>query len=812
MKKDNINKFYGIAKFIVKKRNLFFFAFTLILVFSVFSKNWVIVENDLTAYLDQSSDTIVGLEIMEDEFYTYATASVMLSNIDYDTAYSVSEKIANINGVQSVAFENSSEYYKNASAYFAITFDGQVTDEISLLAMEEVRDLTEIYDTSISTDIGSSDSETLEQEMNVIMILAVIIIIVVLLFTSKSYAEIIVILITFGVAALVNMGTNYLFGEISFISNSVCIVLQLALAIDYAIILCHRFAEERSIHDSEEACIISLSKAIPEISSSSLTTICGLFALSFMEYGLGTDLSKVLIKSICVSLVCVFTLMPGLLMLFSKLIEKTQHRNFVPSIAKIARISLKTRYVVLPIFLVVALIAGILSTKTEYNFSVNEVRAINVSETTAQYDRITEIFGSTNAVAILIASGDYELESELISELETYEEVDMVIGLANTEAMDGYMLTELMTAREFSELMDLDYEMATLLYSTYALEVEDYAKLINNTESYELPLIDVVLFLDDMISEGYITIDEELEEELTTQSDSIRDGQMQLESDNYSRLLVSLNLSEESDETFAFIETMNTVCTNYYDDVYILGNTTSDMELSATFTKDNLLITILSALFVIVVLLFTFGSVAIPVFLIVIIQSAIFMNFAFPYLAGQGLFFIGYLVVSAIQMGANVDYAIVITNRYMNLRKTLDNKKAIIRAMDESFVTVLTSGTILASAGIIIQHVTTDGTIATLGECVGRGTIISMVLVLVVLPQLLYVGTKIIDKTAFSLKFQRAENISENISNAKSITNQKVKGYISTYLDTQIKEIVSNEGKFNSVNSDKEVTENEENI
>lgn len=751
MKKEK-NKFYKIAEFIVKKRNLFFFTFILLLIFSVFSKNWVQVENDLTAYLDQNSDTIVGLELMEEEFYTYATASIMLSNVDYATAYSVSEELSNIEGVQSVVFENTSDYYKNSSAYFSITFDGQVTDEISLVAMEEVRLITAMYDTSISTEVGVNDADTMEQEMNVILIAAVIIIIVVLLFTSQSYAEIIVFLLTFGVAALLNKGTNFLCGDISFISNSVCIILQLALAIDYAIILCHRFAEERMKYDSEKACIVSLSKAIPEIASSSLTTICGLFALSFMEYGLGVDLAKVLIKSILISLLCVFTLMPGLLMLFSKLIDKTKHRNFVPSIAKIARISLKTRYVVLPIFMVVAVIAGVLSTKTDYNFSENEVRAINVSETTAQYDRIIDTFGSTNGIAVVVPSGDYELESDLIAELESYEEVEAVIGLANTEAMDGYTLTALMTAREFSELMDLDYEIVTLLYSTYALEDEDYAKLINNTESYELPLIDIVLFLDDMITDGYITIDEELEEELKTQSASIRDGQMQLESDSYSRLLVSLNLSEESDETFAFIETLNTVCSSYYEEVYLVGNSTSDLELSTTFSKDNLLITILSALFVMMVLLFTFGSVAVPVFLIIIIQSAIFMNFAFPYLTGQGLFFVGYLVVSAIQMGANVDYAIVITNRYMKLRKTMDNKTAIIRAMDESFATVITSGTILASAGLIIHYVTTDGTIATLGECVGRGTIISMILVLVVLPQLLYVGTKLIDKTVFSLK------------------------------------------------------------
>ncbi|MFI3207128.1 MAG: MMPL family transporter [Clostridia bacterium] len=746
------SKLFKLSNLIVAKRNLLFFTFVIFIIFSLVSMNWVNVENSLTSYLDEESETLIGLNLMEDEFYTYATATVMISNVDFDTALSISEEIKNIEAVQSLAFENTQDYYINSTAKFSITFNGEVDDEVSVSAMEEIRDITDIYDSSISTEVGYSTSERLAEEMQLILVIAVLIIIAVLLFTSKSYAEILVLLITFGVAAILNKGTNFVFGEISFVSNSVVVILQLALAIDYAIILCHRFAEERVHYQTEKACTVALSKAIPEISSSSLTTMCGLFALSFMEFGLGMDLAKVLIKSILISLLCVFTLMPGLLVVFGNLIDKTQHKSFVPSITKFAEKSLKTRYVVLPIFLIVAVIAGFMSSQTNYLFSESEIRAKNVDENTAQKDRITSVFGSTNDLAIVFESGDYQKEAQLIAELESFEEVGMVVGLANTEAIDNYTLTELLTAREFSELFDIDYEIATLLYYTYALEDEDYAKIVNTSQVYELPMIDVILFLDEMIEDGYITLDTELEEELTSQSDSIRDGQMQLESENYSRILVTLNLNQESEETFAFLDTIKEVSSKYYQDVYLVGNSTSNYDLSQTFSKDNLLISVLSALFVIIVLLFTFGSVAIPIFLIIIIQSAIFINFAFPYLMGESLFFIGYLVVAAIQMGANVDYGIVITNRYMTLRKTMDNKKAIIRAIDESFATIATSGIILASAGFILEAITTEATISTLGACVGRGTVISMILVLLVLPQLLYVGTKIIDKTSFSIK------------------------------------------------------------
>ena len=190
----------------------------------------------------------------------------------------------------------------------------------------------------------TNSSADLQSEMLVIVIIAAVIIVVVLTLTSRSYAEVPVLIMTFGAAALLNMGTNFLCGTISFISNSVTVILQLALAIDYAIILCHRFSDEHETLPTREACIAALSKAIPEISSSSLTTISGLAALAFMHFGIGRDLATVLIKAILFSMLCVFTLMPGLLVLFSKLIDKTRHKNLIPKITAVGKFDIKTRF------------------------------------------------------------------------------------------------------------------------------------------------------------------------------------------------------------------------------------------------------------------------------------------------------------------------------------------------------------------------------------------------------------------------------------------------------------------------------------
>ena len=270
-----------LASFIVDKRNLFFLLYIFALIFSAIATGWVKVEDDITTYLPDTTETRQGLTVMNDNFVTYGTANVMVSNITYDTALDIQSRLEDIEGVTTVEFDDTDEHYTNASALFSVSFDAEVGDERAENALQEIRDELEgSYDTSIYSEVGYDSSADLQSEMLVIVIIAAIIIVVVLTLTSRSYAEVPVLLMTFGAAALLNMGTNFLCGTISFISNSVTVILQLALAIDYAIILCHRFSDEHETLPTREACIAALSKAIPEISSSSLTTISGLAALA----------------------------------------------------------------------------------------------------------------------------------------------------------------------------------------------------------------------------------------------------------------------------------------------------------------------------------------------------------------------------------------------------------------------------------------------------------------------------------------------------------------------------------------------------
>ena len=788
------NAMEKLASFIVDKRNLFFLLYIFALIFCAVATGWVKVENDITTYLPDSTETRQGLTVMNDNFITYGSARVMVSNISYDTALDLQEVIEDIDGVDTVEFDATKDHYADASALYSVSFDAEADDDRAKTAMQDIRDALADYDTYVDTQVGVDTSADLQAEMSVIIVIAAIIIVVVLTLTSRSYAEVPVLILTFGTAALLNMGTNFLCGTISFISNSVTVILQLALAIDYAIILCHRFSDEHETLDTREACIAALSKAIPEISSSSLTTISGLAALGFMHFGIGRDLAVVLIKAILFSMLAVFTLMPGLLVLFSRLIDKTRHKNLIPKITAVGKFDVKTRYIVPPIFAVIVIAAAVFANKCPYCYTFTDLVTAKQSESQIAYQKIKNEFGTSNMVAVIVPSGNYENEGKILEELENCPEVKSTMGLANIEAMDGYMLTDAVTPRQLAEMAGLDYEVAKALYGAYAIDHDQYGEFVNGLGNYKVPIYDMFRFLEQEMHDGNVTLSGDVQDTLDDLFAQLDKAQVQLQAENYSRMVAYLSVPEESSETFAFLDKMHDMVSKYYpEDAYIVGNTTSAMDLSSSFGEDNLLISVLSALFVILVLLFTFKSAGLPVLLIFVIQGSIWINFSVPYLQDSPLYFLGYLIVNSIQMGANIDYAIVISSHYTDLKKVMHHKDAIVTALNESFPTIFTSGSILASAGVLISVLTTNPVIAAIGECLGRGTIVSILLVLFVLPQILVLGDVIIERTSFEMK--GIAGATRNVSGTMHI-NGRVRGYINGVVDADIKGVLH--GQFNA--------------
>ena len=749
-KKEKGNVMEKIAQFIVDKRNLFFFVYIVAVIFSVIAMNWKQVETDVTVYLNEESETRQGLSTMNEYFAMFSSARVMVSNVTYEEAKVLYDQIVEVEGVTMVDFSNKPESYKDAYALMSVNFEGKDLEEETINAVATIREILEGYDYELDTTVGYDQVADLGVQMMEIMGYAVVVIVVGLILTSTAYAELPVLGLTFGTAILLGMGTNFLLGKISFVSDSVGMLLQLAMGIDYAIILVHRFSAERAHLPAREACIKALSKAIPEITASSLTTIGGLFALSFMDFGIGKDLSIVLIKGVLLILVCVFTLMPGLLMLFSTWIDKTKHKNLLPDVSFIGKFCSKARWVITPTFLVVLIGAYFLSAACPFTYTTM-LRRDNMSERMEAYFEINDVFGTTNMIAILVPTGDYEAEAQILEELEACEGVKSTMGLANTELMDGVVLTDSLNARELSEVLGVDYDLVEMLYMMYAMEDEQYGKLVDMS-SYRVPVFDLFCFLKDTLENSGMSLDGEMAE-MAEMLDMLDMAKEQLQTEEYSRLVVYADLPDEGEATYAFLDKIHEIADKHYEKpVYAIGNSTSCRDLGSTFATDNTIISVLSIIFVIAVLLFTFKSVGLPILLIVVIQGAIWMNFSFPTLTGTPLYFLGYLIVSSLQMGCNIDYAIVISSHFNEQKEHLPAEEAIAVAVNKAFPTVLTSGTIMAVMGFLLGGISTEPTNAVMGECIGRGTLISMVLVLFVLPCILVIGEKIIERTSFSMK------------------------------------------------------------
>ena len=752
MKNHSENRIlYNISYAVIKGRFILFALFAAALVFCAFSFSRVRINTDLTSLLPADSETRKGIAVMSEEFTALASAQVMVEDVTVEKALELCDDIRSVPHVISVLFDDSDAHYKDGSALFTIGFDGVENDVEVVGAMEQINGKLSSYKTYTSTAVGFDYLGQLAGEMGFVIGLAAIVILAVLLFTSKSYFEILIFAVVFITAAALNMGTNYWFGEISSITNSVAIILQLALAIDYAIIFAHRYYDELDSGSEIRVSLVhALSKSIVEISSSSLTTVSGLVALMLMQFRLGYDLGIVLAKGIVFSMLTVFLLMPGLFMVSARLLEKTRHRSFVPEMHKWGAVLTKKVPFFLLIFAVVLPASIYFSSRTEYAFSDSSVTEIIHSDRRDAMRKIRSAFAPNTSVAMILPKGDYEHERAIIEETKNIPGVSSVLGLAGIGiGFDtGKYLTDLIGTEDFAELVNADKALVERLFYAHGLENGNF-KVLRGTDGYEVPLVDIVLYLFEKIDSGVVSLDQAQTALLDEIRPSLETAAKQLRGTDHSRIVFTSSLLPEGEESVELVEKLRACALKYYspDDVLVIGEITSARDLKESYKSDSVLISWLTIAFVFLILLITFKSPVAAAVLVFVIQGSIWINFSILYLTGSVPFFVTNMIVSAIQMGATIDYAIVIMNRYRALRAKNDKRTAASAAVNESFPTVITSGAIMTFAGLLIAFRVSDVYVGHIGLAVGRGALISVVIVLTVLPQLLVLLDKAIIKT-----------------------------------------------------------------
>lgn len=770
---------HGLKKIpegIVKLKWVFLVLFVALSIFGAVMIPHTKINYDLTGYLPANCDSSTALELLKKEFDDKGMAYVMVKDVTPEKAGEIKTRLEKVEGVATVTYVESMNY-KNNSALYTVTLKDYDSTAGAFDAVKDIIDALSDEKAYLSGQSAFSYYTKLETEQSIMKlgIAIVVIILLVMLFTSKTYFELIVLILVFGAAMAINMGTNFLFvNGISYIANLVALVLQLALSLDYSIILLHRYMEERDNgEDAKTATVTALTKGLPEILSSSLTTVAGLAALMLMTLSIGAEIGLSLAKGIVISMATVIFFMPALLVIFDKPIQKTRHKSFVPNVTKPARAIVKARKVIVPAFLLIAILAGVAQGFNKYSFNYNSGSLIVAPKKVIEETG----FGTLNSLVVVVPKGDAEKERQLVKYVESFDLIDKsqttalatinVYSFIDADSSETLYLTDEVSKKDIGNLIDKIPSDAgvnpliikPIIESWFDDYVKNYLPEGTKPSKAKVRLIDL---LDFAVREKFDKISGRIGDDpeklaYLEQVKQISFAKANLESENYSRITFNINGGVEDDDVFELVKTLKSGVSDFYEERYITGESVVCYEMSEYFMKDNLMVCLFTDLFILVILLITFRNISLPIILILAIQGGIFINFAIPFLSKTSISFIGYLIISAIQMGATIDYAIVLTNRYRGIRKDFtDRYDAMAAATNAVFPTILTSGVILTATGFVMSMLS-SGVVAQLGLLLGVGTLTSIIIVLFVLPSLLLVTEKVVDKTDFSKLFRRKQ-------------------------------------------------------
>ena len=736
-----------ISAFIVKIR-YFLLAFWLVATaVSIFLIPRVKIEYDTTVYLPENTRVKQSLRVMEEEFGLTGQASVMIEDVDPVEVFVYKDKINSMPYIMEViwidnfierdviqniqdlfdeydpngnfrfgAIPGLNAFYKDRTALLQVVF----TENDHSLNVGNSIELIREYLGTINKPFALSGTainayqmrETTKSEVFKTALYVAPIILIILIIFTKSWLEPLVFLASVLVSVIVNMGTNIMFPSVSFLTNATASLLQLAISMDYSIFLLHAYQKEKEAGlEQKEAMATAMKKSFSSINSSMITTVAGFVAIMFMRYTIGMDLSRVMIKGILLSLIVTFTFMPSLIIATDNLLKKTQHKPFFPKIGKLTKFITKTRYVIPALLLMTVVPSYIAQTKNHFVYGDGAMAVRHDSGEMSEADRIEQKFGRNNMIVVLVPideDGNYKAqEKEMIRQLNS--ELD--------KANEDYRPT----IQSYSTLTDIE---------TYISNYNDLPPAVKSfLEEYFDPTM-----IEDMISENF---------------------KKQFISENYSRVIISINTETESPRAEKAVNIIETVVARqpFADEAHIIGVSPSVKEIKEVVEKDYVFVNLLSIVLVFVVLLVNFKSAILPFILLFVIELGIFINMAIPYITGMPLIFIGFMIVSSVQLGATIDYAILFTQFYVDARKTLVKRDAIKYALDHGGHSILTSSLILTTAGYVLKFASSVTGVSAIGELIGRGAALSGVLVIFLLPMLLYIFDKAIAKTTMQSKF-----------------------------------------------------------
>ena len=713
------------AGFIVKTRALWMALLLCLSVLAALTLSNTRVNYDLTSYLAEDTETKRGLNLMNGEFSPVSAMAVVLVDVSEEEASAHAERMSALEGVMSASHDPEEGFREEDGHSYRLINVNMNADQD-----EEVLDAVEAQLSGLEYLIsgGARDNrnlrDSINREMPTVMAVSCAIVFVILLAMTGSYLEPFIFFAVIAVSILLNMGSNWIFDSISFITFAVTAILQLALAMDYSIMLMNSFDRLQTQGMAPaEAMTQALCDAFMPISSSALTTVAGMLALVFMSFTIGYDIGVVLAKGIVISMLTVFLLMPGLLTVCAPLLRKTRHKALHIPGQGISRLSSALQGA-LPIVLITLIaVSAMLQGKNIYTYTVRNV--------SAEAQRIGGLFGQSNQLVLLFPRDDSDAGIERQEQL-----IERVSALTvNGEPVVRKALSMVTTGKAAVTYYDTA-SAARLLGRSEAIVQSAFNMLGIETPIRGDELLGQMTNLMRAIS---FLVPRDAAEQLEQMKSLLDTAEQVFNGPHYSRALLSMNLSLADVHNHETLEQIRAILRELYgQDTAMAGTLLALDDIAISFSGDMQRVSLITVIFVFLIVLMSFRSAAIPALLVCVIQGAIWINMFFSNWYDGNIFFMCYLICVGLQMGATIDYGILLTNHYRTLRAELSPPDAAAQAISLSLQTILTSGLALMVAGFSVGVVSSVYYISSMGTMLGRGALISVALVLLLLPKLLH--------------------------------------------------------------------------
>ncbi len=796
------------ANFIVEQRKNIFAAVMIAVIVCALLIPKVGINTDMTKYLADDSPMKIGMDIMEEEFPAADedyTIRVMFRGLTGEQKLEMKEKLSDIEYVTKVDYKPDDEAYNKDDCvkYVLHTdYDYESAEKRSI----EKKLPSDFVDNGMEFTDDSGDHPNIP---TFVLVGVVLILTIILIIMCNSWVEPFLFLFTIGIAIVINLGTNIVMGEIAETTFSVTAMLQLVLSMDYSIILANRYRQELTkTTDRTSAMKSAVEGAFSSIAGSSLTTVVGLLALVFMSFKIGFDMGVVLAKGVFLSVVCVFLVLPGLLLSFSALLEKTKKPS--PKIPTGGLAKFCNRYRVVFAVLFVVLFAGALILQ----------KRTTISYATISNDAVAKVFPKDETVVLLYDNRDDAKMTEFASEMEQWDSVKNATNYSNTlnaqhnsaemvdainelsENMDGnkrdIIPTEKMfnllyyryrggepgklTVGEFVGFLTADV-MTDPLFAPYLEDInpEDFAQLfpllsspqersvaemteifagmtdgfteeamtfmylyhdanLPTTDTGTMSITELMNYLNDTLIHDEVfktMLDDEMVEDIRRSAQDLNEGVKQLKGPNYSRLILTVTIPAEGPETDVFYEAINERCGDNVGKYYMIGSSAMNYEMSRSFDKELLTITLLTAIAIFLVVLITFRSPLVPVVLVLLVQCGVYITITVIGFQGYSINYLALLIVQCILMGSMIDYGILFSNYYREARKSADTAEALKKAYAGSIHTILTSGLIIVIVTAIFGQCFGEPTVEQICRTISIGAASAILLILFVLPGVL---------------------------------------------------------------------------